>query len=98
LFGDLHEAAGTLRHPPHLPPSNQPRRFLAAVGKFVRSCLPQPFFPVSNLNFRKTQLANSLPVKESVVTDAQTARLTRVCVFWKIEPMEKGCRLLFSSN
>jgi hypothetical protein len=34
-FADLHEAAGTLRHPPHSP-SNQPRRFLAAVGNVIR--------------------------------------------------------------
>ncbi|MGA2787307.1 MAG: hypothetical protein ABSF60_07245, partial [Verrucomicrobiota bacterium] len=65
------EAAGTLRHPPHSP-SNQTRRLLAAVGKFVRSCLPQPWFPVLMFNFRKTHLANFLPVTGSTLKFGQT--------------------------
>jgi hypothetical protein len=95
-FGDRYEAAGTLRHPPHSP-SNQPRRFLAADGKFVRSCLPQPFFRILNSCFRKNHLANSLPVTDGMVKVAQTARLPMLCAFWKIELKETGCRFLFSS-
>jgi hypothetical protein len=92
---DLHEAAGTLRHPPHSP-SNQPRRFLAATGKVVRCCFPQPFFQGLKYFFRKTHLANSLPVTDSVVNVDQTARRPRLCAFGKIEPKESGCRLLLS--
>jgi len=93
---DLHEAAGTLRHPPHSP-SNQPRRFLTATGKVVRSCFSQPFFQVLKYFFRKTHLANSLPVTDSVVNVGQTARLPRLCAFLEIESKESGCRLLLSS-
>jgi hypothetical protein len=92
---DLHEAAGTLRHPPHSP-SNQPRRFPAATGKVVRSCFPRPFFQVLKYFFRKTHLANSLPVTANAVNVGQTARRPRLGAFGKIEPKESGCRLLLS--
>jgi hypothetical protein len=75
-------------------PSNQPQRFLAVAGNGVRSCFTQPFFPVLNFYFCKSQLANFLPMTESMVNVGQTARLPMLRVFRKIEPKETGCRLL----
>jgi hypothetical protein len=77
-------------------PSNQPQRFLAVVGNGVRSCFTQPFFPILNFCFRKSQLANFLPMTESMVNVGQTARLPMLRVFRKIEPKETGCRLLLN--
>jgi hypothetical protein len=77
-------------------PSNQPQRFLAVVGNIIHNCFTQPFFPVLNFCFRKSQLANFLPMTESMVNVGQTARLPMLRVFRKIEPKETGCRLLLS--